>query len=130
MSVHTALTATGDVNVTKSVLTDEKGKVVLPNFYEQGLHVVVHEGTVHINVPGYRTLDDIPDHSQLTKAHQISQFLFTHFHPEAGHDEQILEDFSREVVSPTLSEGGQVPIETIKDWLFYRGKKNDLVGGE
>jgi hypothetical protein len=113
----------------KSVIVNKKGVVTLPDFFKRGFGVVRDGDVVHMNLPGYSLLSDIPNSTAKSVSYKVAQFLITHFHPDASHNAELVAELESEFVVPTLTNGGLVPHETIKDWLFWHGKKNDLVGG-
>jgi len=113
---------------SKTVLKDENGDITLPDFFHRGFGVVLDGGDIHMNIPGFGKLSDILAEDIHAAAYKVAQFLLTHYHPEASHNKSLVLEFQKEFVSPTLSQGGWVPNETVKDWLFYHGKRNDLVG--
>ncbi|MFT4746271.1 MAG: hypothetical protein ACI8XG_000342 [Congregibacter sp.] len=113
---------------SKTVLKNEGGDVTLPNFFNRGFDVVLDGADVYMNLPGFAELSDLKAEDINAAGYKISQFLLTHYHPEASHTKSLVLEFQSELVAPTLLQGGRIPNETIKDWLFYHGKKSDLVG--
>jgi hypothetical protein len=63
-------------------------------------------------------LSNIPNSTDKSASYKVVQFLITHFHPEASHNAEFVGELESEFVVPTLVNGGLMPHETIKDWLF------------
>lgn len=103
------------------------GKVVLPDFYDEGLALVIEDDVIHINVPGYHTFDSLPTHKDSTKELVLSKFILSHFDPHVSTDVCLIKEFCDEFIEPSLKCGGLLPQDTIKDWLFYHGRKNEHI---
>jgi hypothetical protein len=114
----------------KTVLKNERDEVILPAFFERGFAAVLDGDDVYINLPGFAKLSDISAEDMNAAGYKIAQCLLTHYHPEASHNPSLVREFQHEFIFPTLLQGGLVPHETIKDWLFYHDKKNDLVSSQ
>ncbi|MFT5162076.1 MAG: hypothetical protein ACI9FJ_000644 [Alteromonadaceae bacterium] len=96
--------------------------VTLPPFFTTGLAVqVAAQGGITCNAPGYHHFEP------LSTTDKVAQFFLTHYHPQAAHDQQVIDEFDQDCIATLFTDGGIIPHETVKDWLYFRGFKNDLV---
>jgi GMP synthase-like glutamine amidotransferase len=118
------------MSMNNTVLKNGSGEINLPSFFKNGFAVVCHGNDVYTNAPGFNTLADFPTDGDKPVTHKLARFLITHYHPEAAHSETLVEEFCAEFITPLVAEGGLVPHNTVKDWLYYHDQKNELVGSE
>jgi hypothetical protein len=111
------------------VIANKKGVVTRPDFFKRGFGVVRDGDGVHMNLPGFSLLSEIPNSTDKSVSCEVAQFLITHFHPDASRNAELVGELESEFVVPRLANGGLVPHETIKDPLVWHGNKNDGVGG-
>lgn len=116
--------------IDKTKLAQGNAAHTLPEFSKYGFYAVKDTQHTYINLPGINTIDALPEPSQYTKSHELARYLLMPFHPEAAENNDIVAKFDSELVSEVLKEGGQIPHETIKDWLFYNNVRNAFVASD
>lgn len=103
----------------------------LPGFFTSGLTVYIDDNTRLCNAPGYSNLDAFPtdeaNQQENSQGLALSRFILTHYHPKASHDEKVVIDLYEDCIKELMLNGGTIPHETMKDWLYLRGYKNDVV---
>ncbi|MBQ4839830.1 hypothetical protein [Pseudoalteromonas luteoviolacea] len=90
------------------------------NFYENGLIIKPSGLLIETNLPGLHSvkLDD-------EAAHSISTLVLSIFHADISCEDSVVEEFKSELVMPLIDEGGQIPVQTIQDFLHFRGFRSD-----
>jgi hypothetical protein len=106
---------------------DNLGGLELPNFFEHGFCTTIYKGQPHTNIPGYEELSSLPSSPDKSLGVRIAHYLIAHYLPDVHDDDGLVVEFAEAFVEPTLSKGGNIPLATIKDWLFDHGRNNELV---
>ncbi|WP_339145185.1 hypothetical protein [Pseudoalteromonas galatheae] len=83
-------------------------------FFKSGLVVDVSGGKIKSNLFG---ITDIEKYSP----GQIAQYVLGMLHPDISYQQELIEEFSEEAIEPLLLSGGVIPIESIQDFLHFRG---------
>lgn len=99
----------------------------LPGFFNTGLVIKVVHGKLLCNAPGFTGMDAFFANSTQQNDIALAQFLLTHYDPEAAHNPTTVAEFQSDCITDLMSEGGTLPHESVKDWLFYRGYKGEAV---
>lgn len=96
----------------------------LPPFMSHGLAIAVTDEGIETNVPGI-TYDS--DKSVDEFGLSLSQYLLSHYHPDAGHEKNVIQSFYDDCIKELLTHGGNVPHASARDWLFYHDQHNAIV---
>jgi hypothetical protein len=92
----------------------------LPGFFSTGLVVHIEHNQRFCNAPGLTGLELIAMIQSLRGKKSpiglvLSQFMLSHYHPQAGHDARLVAEFNDDCMSELLIHGGTLPHESIKD---------------
>lgn len=98
----------------------------LPSLFEQGFFAVVDDDKIYTNIPGFSEISNLPP-SDRSVEQRIACYILTHYSPDAREDSKLIDEFSNTFIAPTLLNGGNIPLATVKDWLFDHGRNNELV---
>lgn len=90
------------------------------NFYDKGLIVKPSKTSIETNLPGLSSIE-LDDKT----AHSIATLVLSIFHADISENDQIVEEFKSDMVLPLLAEGGNIPVQTLQDYLHFRGYRSD-----
>ena len=93
-------------------------------FFPHGPMVSVKNGVLSTNIPGLAYLDELP---AIKNGHTLSRLLLTLYSPQAGQMDDLVNAFYTSCLVPLIKEGGDIPAETIRDWLYFHGFRDPLV---
>ena len=89
-------------------------------FFKTGLQVHVINGVRHCNAPGISIVET-------QNALKLCKFIISHHHLAASRDSTIINDFNEDCILDLLKDGGTLPHASVKDWLYFKGIKGELI---